>query len=60
MSSTDMAVLQPSVPRHASRPATRLPAASPIGPALEIVLMVATNAALSLVFCTAIAGAILR
>ena len=60
MSSADLAVLQPSIPRYASRPATRAPGASRIGPVLEIVLMVVTNAALSLVFCTAIAGAILR
>jgi hypothetical protein len=60
MSSADMAVLQPSVPSRASRPATLNIGASPIGPVLEIVLMVVTNAALSLVFCTAIAGAILR
>ncbi len=60
MSSADMAALQPSVPSRVVRPATRLPSASPIGTVLEIVLMVATNAALSLVFCTAIAGALLH
>ena len=59
MSSADMAVLQPAAPSRASRPATRVPGASPIGPVLEIVLMVVTNVALSLVFCTAVAGAIL-
>jgi hypothetical protein len=34
--------------------------ASPVGPALEVVLMVMTNAAVSLVFCTAVAGALLH
>jgi hypothetical protein len=60
MSSADMAVLQPSVPTRALRSVARVPGASPIGPVLEVVLMVVTNVALSVVFCTAIAGALLH
>ncbi len=64
LSSADMAVLQPSAPSHdrkvSAMPASQLPNASPVGPALEVFLFVASNAAVSLVFCTAVAGALLH
>jgi hypothetical protein len=59
ITSADMAVVQSSVSTHA-RFAPKLPGASPVGPALEIFLMVVTSAAVSLVFCTAVAGALLH
>jgi len=59
-----MAVIQPSAHSHdrtvSAMSAQHLPAASPVGPALEIALFVASNAAVSLVFCTAVAGALLH
>jgi hypothetical protein len=64
LSSTDMAVLKPSAPSHdrkvSAMSMSGLPGASPVGPALEVVLFVASNAAVSLVFCTAVAGALLH
>jgi hypothetical protein len=64
ISSADMAVLQPSaqlrdLPMSGSIVQHHY-GASPVGPALEVVLMVMTNAAVSLVFCTAVAGALLH
>jgi hypothetical protein len=38
----------------------RRSAGAAIGPTLEIVLLVATSAAVSLVYCTAVAGALLK
>lgn len=64
LSSADMAVVQPSAPSCdlsvAARSTSHLRAVSPVGPALEVVLFVASNAAVSLVFCTAVAGALLH
>ncbi len=64
LSSADMAVVQPSAPSHDhtvyAMSSQHLPGASQVGPALEVVLFVASNAALSLVFCTAVAGALLH
>jgi hypothetical protein len=60
MSSADYAVLRQSASSHDQSPITlRAPAASPVGPALEMVLLVATSVAVSLVFCTTVAGALL-
>jgi hypothetical protein len=64
LSSADMAVVRQSAPSRdlsvAAMPVSHLRAVSPVGPALEVVLFVASNAAVSLVFCTAVAGALLH
>jgi hypothetical protein len=53
-------IVVPSRAASGRRAAPRLNSALPVGPVLEAALFVATSSAVSLVMCTAAAGALLQ
>ncbi len=61
ISSADAAAIRAPLPALSTpqAPRRRFNFALPVGPALEVVLLVATSIAVSFVFCTTFAGALL-
>ncbi len=62
ISSADAAAIRASFPAKSAQSATsgRIRVGLPVGPVLEVALFVTTSFAVSFVFCTTIAGALLH